>query len=76
LSKTIRTDPCGVLNINELKPENVLFRTSYYALPVSHLKWQTVLDTEKRQSHDPSLERILQFITFITACVSLLFELG
>jgi hypothetical protein len=34
------------------------------------------LDTEKRQSHRPSLERILQFITGVTACGSLLFELG
>jgi hypothetical protein len=47
LSKTIRTDPCGVLNVNELKRENVVIRASYYALPISHLKWQTVLGHRK-----------------------------
>lgn len=42
LSKTIWTDPCGGLNVNELKRENVLLRVSYYASPISHLKWQTL----------------------------------
>ena len=47
LSKTILTDPSGVLNVNELKRENVLIGASYYALPISHLKWQTVLEHRK-----------------------------
>jgi hypothetical protein len=47
LSKTIRTDPCGVLNVNELKRESVLIRASCYALPISHLKWQTFLGHRK-----------------------------
>jgi hypothetical protein len=47
LSKTIWTDPCGVLIVNELKRENVSIRASYYALPISHLKWQTVLGHRK-----------------------------
>ena len=47
LSKTIRTDPRGVLNVNELKRENVLIRASYYALPITHLKWQTLLGHRK-----------------------------
>src|SRR5215472_11412364 len=47
LSKTIWTDPCRVLNVNELKSENVLIRASYYALPISHLNWQTVLGHRK-----------------------------
>ena len=42
LSKTIWTDPCGVLNVDELKRENVLPRASYYASPIRHLKWQTL----------------------------------
>jgi hypothetical protein len=33
LSKTIWTDPCGILILNELKRENVLIRASCYALP-------------------------------------------
>jgi hypothetical protein len=47
LSKTIRTDPRGVLNVNELKRENVLIRASHYALPISHLEWQTLLGHRK-----------------------------
>jgi hypothetical protein len=43
LSKTIWTDPCGVLKVGELKRENVSIRASYYALPISHLKWPTFL---------------------------------
>src|SRR5215831_1761016 len=42
LSKTIWTDPCGVLNVSELESENILIRASYYTLPISHLKWLTV----------------------------------
>ena len=47
LSKTIRTDPCGVLNVNELKRENVLIRASYCALPISHLKSRTLFGHRK-----------------------------
>jgi hypothetical protein len=47
LSKTMRTDPGGVFNVNELKLENVLIRASYYAPPISHLKWQTLFEYRK-----------------------------
>ena len=47
LSKTVRTDPRGVLNVNELKLENVFVRASYYPLPISHLKWQAILGDRK-----------------------------
>ena len=47
LSKTIRTDPCGILNVNELKRENELIRASYYALPISHLKSRTLFGHRK-----------------------------
>ena len=47
LRKPIRTGPRGVLNVNELKRENVLIRASYYALPISHLEWQTLFGHRK-----------------------------
>jgi len=47
LSKTIGADPCGALIVNELKRENVSIRVSYYALPISYLKGQTVLGQGK-----------------------------
>ena len=47
LSKTIWTDPSGVLNVNELKRENVLIRASHYALPISHRKWPIVSGHKK-----------------------------
>jgi hypothetical protein len=47
LSKTIRTEPGAVFNVNELKLEYVSIRASYYAPPVSHLKWQTLFGYRK-----------------------------
>jgi hypothetical protein len=47
LSKTIWTDPCGILDVNELKRESVLIRASDYALPISHLKWQALFGDRK-----------------------------
>jgi hypothetical protein len=47
LSETIRTDPRGILNVNELKRKNVSIRASYYALPIAYLKWLTVFRHRK-----------------------------